>query len=276
MHIASAASDDRSHVTVIEIHPYYPPGVSKIIGSGTECFIGLIDNSRVLKYPRIPGNNASIEVEARLLTELGSHPRIVNSYGLKEHGLLLQYAPNGNLCEYITSNRSISLNQKLRWCKQAAEAVNYIHQKRVIHCDISVRNFLLDDKLDLLLADFQGMLKSPHGETLLDGLAREATKSSMPRVHGDFADVKTDIFALGSAIYFLIMGHEPFPELDDLEDEEEIECRFQNGDFPSDDHLCSTITDKCWRQLYESAEDIILNISELQASKKSGEGHEDN
>ena len=157
MHIASAASDDRSHVTVIEIHPYYPPGVSKIIGSGTECFIGLIDNSRVLKYPRIPGNNASIEVEARLLTELGSHPRIVNSYGLSEHGLLLQYAPNGNLSEYIRS--------------------------------------------------------AP---------------------------------------------------------------RFQNGYFRTDDHACSEITTKCRRQLYESAEDVIFDISELQTSKGVGEEHENN
>ena len=38
------------------------------------------------------------------------------------------------------------------------------------------------------------------------------------RDYGDFADVKTDIFALGSAIYSLMMGHEPFPNLDDLED----------------------------------------------------------
>lgn len=57
------------------------------------------------------------------------------------------------------------------------------------------------------------MLKSPHGETLLDGLSRECTKSFMSRSHGDFADVKTDIFALGSAIYFIMLGHEVFRNL---------------------------------------------------------------
>lgn len=67
-----------------------------------------------------------------------------------------------------------------------------------------------------------------------------------------------------------------FPELDDLEDEEEIESRFKNGDFPTDDHACFKITDKCWRQLYGSVEDIILDISEVQASKGAGEGHKDN
>ena len=136
----------------------------------------------------------SLEIEAQLLTELGSYPRILASKGLNEHGLGLKYAPSSNLYEYITSEPAISLDQKLRWCKQAAEAVKYIHEKHVIHCDINLRNFLLDDKLDLLLTNFQGMLKSAHGETVLDGLCRECSKSFMPPVHGDYADVKTDIF----------------------------------------------------------------------------------
>lgn len=38
------------------------------------------------------------------------------------------------------------------------------------------------------------MLKSPHCETLLDRFARENAESFMPRVHGDFADVKTDFW----------------------------------------------------------------------------------
>lgn len=110
------------------------------------------------------------------------------------------------------------------------------------------------------------MLKSPHGKTLLDGLSKECTKSFMSRSHGDFADVKTDIFALGSAIYFIMLGHEVFPELDTFNDDEDeqVALLFSNGDFPTDDHACSTITDKCWRQAYESAEDIIQDISQIQ------------
>jgi hypothetical protein len=48
------------------------------------------------------------------------------------------------------------------------------------------------------------------GETLLDGLSRERSKSYMPRDHGDFACVKTDLYAPGSAIYFLMTEHEVF------------------------------------------------------------------
>ncbi|KAJ5586998.1 uncharacterized protein N7459_002763 [Penicillium hispanicum] len=255
-----------SHVEIVEVRRYYPPGVSEIIGRGGECFIGAINDSAVLKYPCIAGNYESIHVEAQLLELLGSHPRIIASKGLTEHGLILQRASNGSLSDYITSQSFIPSGQKLLWCKQAAEAVSYIHGKHVIHCDINLRNFLLDKNFDLLLADFQGMLKSADGKILLDGLSRECSKSYLPRCHGDYACVKTDLFALGSAIYFVMTGREVFPELDSLDDDEEISSRFQNGLFPIDNHLCYHITDKCWKQQYQSADDVVSDISLIQAS----------
>ncbi|OJZ83725.1 hypothetical protein ASPFODRAFT_698056 [Aspergillus luchuensis CBS 106.47] len=190
-----------------------PPGVSQIIGCSGQHFIGLFNKSTVLMYPYIPGDRVGIEVEAGLLNLVGSHPWIIASRGLNEHGLVLQYARNGNVCDRFTSGHDISFDQRLRWCRQAAEAVKYIHQKRVIHCDINVRDLLRDDKFDVLLADFQGVLKWG---------SRESSKAYMPRVHGDILNAKTDIFALGSLFYHIMMGHEPFPELNDWEHDEEI------------------------------------------------------
>jgi serine/threonine protein kinase len=114
---------------------------------------------------------------------VGDHPRIIASYGLTEHGLILAYARNGSLYEYIDSKPSIFLWQRLQWCRQAAEAVEHIHQRNIIHCDVNLRNFLLDDNLDLLPADFQEMLKTEDGATLLDGLSRDCSKSFAPRSH---------------------------------------------------------------------------------------------
>lgn len=260
--------DHTPNTTVVFSREYYPPGVSKIIGRGGWCYIGLIDESTVLKYPKNPEEVDNIQVEARLLEVLGSHPRIIRSHGLTEHGLLLQYASNGNLSDYIAENPNISLEQKLHWCEQAAEAVRYIHEKNVLHCDINSRNLLLDGDLNLLLADFQGVLASTDGKTLLDGLSRENTKYHCPRVHCDYAEVKTDIFALGSAIYSIMTEHEVFPDLNSWEHEEEIEVRFGNGQFPTDTHPCCKITEKCWKQRYESARDVISDLCQIQLSSR--------
>jgi Serine/threonine protein kinase len=258
-----------SHVEIVEVRRYYPPGVSEIIGRGGECFIGAIDDSTVLKYPCIPGNHESIRIEAQILEVLGSHPRIIASKGLTKNGLILQRASNGSLSDHITSEASIDLPRRLLWCQQAAEAVNYIHQKHVIHCDIKLRNFLLDKNFDLMLADFQGMLKSADGKTLLDGLSRECSKSYLPRSHGDYACVKTDLFALGSAIYFIMTGHEIFPELDSLDDDEQILSRLRKWTCSRLTTMHATILRiKCWRQQYQSADDVVSDLSLIQASKE--------
>ncbi|OQE15756.1 hypothetical protein PENFLA_c030G04835 [Penicillium flavigenum] len=258
--------DQPPNTTVAFSLEYYPPGASKVIGRGSWCYIGLVDESTVLKYPKHLEEGDNIQVKAQLLEIVGSHPRIIKSHGLTEHGLLLQYAPKGNLSDYFAENPDIPLEQKLRWCKQAAEAVDYIHEKNILHCDINSRNFLLDSNLDLLLADFQGVLLSTDGKALLDGQSRESSKYHCPRVIADYAEVKTDIFALGSTIYFILMSHEVFPELISWEQEEEVEARFSNGQFPTDSHICSKVTAKCWQQCYESARDVIFDLSQIQLS----------
>ncbi|KAJ5927159.1 hypothetical protein N7516_008932 [Penicillium verrucosum] len=264
-HVSDSEADDTScpQTSAIVSHK---GRVSEIIGRGGECFVGAIDESTVLKYPCIPGDCESIQIEAQLLEVLGSHPRIIALKGLTENGLVLQRASNGSLNDYLTSQSFIPLGRRLLWCKQAAEAISYIHGKRIIHCDINLRNLLLDGSLNILLADFQGMLKSADGTTLLDGLSRECSKSYQPRVHGDYACVATDLFALGSAIYFIMTGHEVFPELDSLEDDEEILSRFQNGLFPNDNHTCSQITEKCWKQQYRQAAEVISDLCLIQVT----------
>ncbi|KAJ0414377.1 kinase-like domain-containing protein [Aspergillus carlsbadensis] len=226
------------NVEVIETRRYLPRPVTKIIARGGGDFIGFINNTTVLKYPCVPGNLKSLNIEAQLLEAVGTHPRIIASH----------------LCK------------RLHWCRQAAEAVEHIHQRNIVHCDINLRNFLLNNNLDLLLADFQGMLKAKDGTTLLDGLSRECSKSFAPRPHGDDADRKTDLFALGSAIYFIILGYDLFPDLDGDDADDEIAARFRNNQFPADDHACAQITDKRWNQQYTSAGELLFDIVQIQQS----------
>jgi serine/threonine protein kinase len=49
----------------------------------------------------------------------------------------------------------------LKWGWHVAEAVAYIHIKRVIHCDIGPGNLLLDKDLNVRVSDFQGRLLYP-------------------------------------------------------------------------------------------------------------------
>lgn len=50
-----------SHIEIVEVHRYYPNGIERIIGRGGENYIGVIDESTVLKYPCIPGITSNLK-----------------------------------------------------------------------------------------------------------------------------------------------------------------------------------------------------------------------
>ncbi|KAF7503563.1 hypothetical protein GJ744_003636 [Endocarpon pusillum] len=260
-----------SHITYVQIHQHLPLGVKRIIAHSGSCWIGQVDEITALKYPHTSEEMKRVRIEAKFLSVLGSHPRVVQSKGLTKDGLLLEFALNGNLNDYLITHPEVSLERRLAWCIQATEAVAYIHSKRVLHCDIRHDNLLPDADLDLKLAEFQGQHFSVDGEILLDALSLESTKAYLARKPADHASVRTDLFALGCAIYFIMMGHEVFPDLEKSKDEDEIGRRFREGDFPTDLHVCTAITAKCWKQLYLSARQVLTDLEAVREAITRGE-----
>jgi serine/threonine protein kinase len=255
----------------IEIIRYYPPGVTTIIASSFSCFLGRMDEDTVLKYPHDKNpdihEQARLNIEAQIYTILGEHDRIIKFKGGDGHGIRLEYAVNGSVSQYLRqASVKPTTPQRLRWAQQAAEGMAYIHKLGVLHCDINVNNLLLDQDLNIKFADFQGRYLSSDGTIILDGLSSENVKSSMPRSDPNHADQKTDIFALGSAIYYMMTGHEPFPELNpnDDDDEAEIVARYKSGQFPVlDPQLGGQIIHSCWVGAYGSASEVADDFQKL-------------
>lgn len=256
-----------------EVHYYYqyhPPGVTSVIASGMSTWIGEVDECTVLKYPLEPsGDMSRLEVERKLLEIIGPHERVIGLKGFSDTGLYLERAQNGHIANYLESaNPPPTTKQRLMWCREAAEAVAWIHSRRILHCDIHPLNILLDDDLHVKLADFQGQHISENGEVLLDGGSAEPTRFCCPRDDIFHADVKTDIFALGCLIYFIMLSHQVYPDIIDGEEgwREKVEDRFRRQQWPLEQHLCSRITLKCWKKEYESAQEIVQDIKSLDNS----------
>ena len=244
--------------------PFYKPeGVIEFLGLGTDSFVGTVDETTVLKYPKTPGDKTALSVldlEARILTTIGPHKHVIGFKGQRADGLMLERLRRGSLAQFLR-DYTPTLQQRLAWARQATEAVAVTHKAGVLHCDINVNNFLLDDNLTIKLCDFQGRLLRADGSIERDGLARENIKSFMPRVDPNHADQKTDIFALGSTFYHIMQGHEPFPDLDSLKDEEQIEARFVSRQFPKVDSLIMNyVIHKCWAGEYDSAEAVLQDL----------------
>ena len=164
----------------------------------------------------------------------------------------LEYAIKGTVRDLLRNPKSacsITYGDRLKWSLQAAKGLAYIHTKNIIYCDISTRNFLLDKNLDVKISGFQGIYINPYG-VVFNGFALENAKSYLPRLI-NFSDEKSDLFTPSSAIYEIMTGHEPFPELNELDDEEDIERRYMEGRFPAlDDVMGGYLVYKYWSLAY--------------------------
>ncbi len=88
------------------------------------------------------------------------------------------YLPGGSLADLLKNNGPPSEIEALTWCRDALNALNYVHEFGIVHRDIKPSNLMLDELRQLRLIDF--------------GIAR---------VFGDKRLTRTGDGAIGTACY---------------------------------------------------------------------------
>jgi serine/threonine protein kinase len=87
--------------------------------------------------------------------------------------------------------------------------------------------------------------------------------------HPDTKDAseKSEIFALGSTFYEILVGKKPYEGSDDIE----IEQAFKNGNFPRLETLpaLSMVIFKCWSGQYQTAAELLQDIKKEATAKST-------
>ena len=228
-------------------------------------------------FPSCTDTNFQAEKEAyERFSARGHPPTILKYYGVEEPAsVILELAEYGRLDKYLWDSKyNFAFNQRkppsqddlYRWARQAAEALSFAHSCGVLHSDIHCVNFLLDEELNLKVADWAG--------ASIDG---SKSWSFYRRTH-QLLDVKgttiaSEIFGLGSALYWMVSGHDLFPELDGDHEKEGIRHRFQEKKFPDTSELLvlRTVIMKCWNLEYSSMAEVIEGIdTEIRQGARVG------
>ena len=158
-----------------------------------------------------------LKKEASILLEL-DHPNIVNVSEVFEENntayMVMEFIDGGNLKEFITKN-SLTMNDVLRYAKQVAEALQYIHGYNIIHLDVKPANILIDNAGNSKLIDF-GIAKQYTDTGLQTQAATVATFSKGYSPIEQYAvnrkekyGAYTDIYALGATLYHCLTGEIP-------------------------------------------------------------------
>ncbi|MCA8963227.1 MAG: serine/threonine protein kinase, partial [Planctomycetes bacterium] len=152
------------------------------------------------------------------------HPHIVpiHDYG-QEHDVYyivmgLVSGPDGkavSLNDLIRSHGGqLPLPTALRIMEQACSALEYAHQKNVVHRDIKPGNLLIDSQGNLRLVDFgiASSIDRPGDHTLTgSGAMLGSLRYISPEQRDDPASVdgRSDLFSLGKVFYKMLTGRVP-------------------------------------------------------------------
>lgn len=158
------------------------------------------------------------------LTATLDHPNIVTVFdsGVTDDGrlyLVMRYVEGRSLDEHSAA-RGRSVEESLRLFTEVCEAVNYAHQRGVIHRDLKPNNILIDADGAPHLLDFglakhrdaveeaQRSMQTQEGE-FIGTLAYAAPE----QVGGDphAVDVRSDVYSLGVILFEMLTGAHPYP-----------------------------------------------------------------
>ncbi|EDO33625.1 predicted protein [Nematostella vectensis] len=132
--------------------------------------------------------------------------------------IILDLADNGDLLEYIRSNGAIPENEARLFYHQLVDAVEYLHNKGVVHRDLKCENILLNRDNRILISDF-GFARTQHvmadtGKRRLSQTFCGSYAYAPPEILRGIAYDGTlaDIWSLGVVLYTMVSASLPFDD----------------------------------------------------------------
>lgn len=155
--------------------------------------------------------------EAHNISQL-NHPNVIHVSEVFEENNTVYYAmkylEGGSLRDLVRrQGKPLGEAQALRYVRQIADALNYMHKRHICHLDVKPANIMLDGEDNAVLIDF-GIAKryndkGQESTTAPLGISKGYTppEQYQDMLH-DFSPT-SDVYSLGATLYFLVTGHDP-------------------------------------------------------------------
>lgn len=174
----------------------------------TQVAIKIIDKTRLNSE-----NLEKIYREVQIM-KLLNHPHIIKLYQVMETKDMLyivtEYAKNGEMFDYLTSNGRMSENEARKKFWQILTAVDYCHRHHIVHRDLKTENLLLDANMNIKLADFGFGNFYNAGDPLSTWCGSPPYAAPEVFEGKEYEGPQLDIWSLGVVLYVLVCGSLPF------------------------------------------------------------------
>ena len=177
---------------------------------------GMFEMDVAMKFLRSdrPDVLERFKFERRVLAQL-DHPNIARLIdgGVTPDGLpyLVTEFVEGEQLDRWCEHKRPKLRERLRLFLQVCDAVAYAHSELVVHRDIKPGNILIDadDTAHLLDFGIAKVVSGPGLDEATDESPHTPEYAAPEQVQGGAITVRTDVYALGLLLYWLLTGERP-------------------------------------------------------------------
>ncbi|KAF4981422.1 hypothetical protein FZEAL_2770 [Fusarium zealandicum] len=179
-------------------------------GTGQQVALKIIARKKLIS--RDMAGRVEREIE---YLQLLRHPHIIKLFTViktaNEIIMVLEYA-GGELFDYIVQHGRMKEPEARRFFQQMLCAVEYCHRHKIVHRDLKPENLLLDENLNVKIADFGLSNIMTDGNFLKTSCG--SPNYAAPEVIGGklYAGPEVDVWSCGVILYVLLVGRLPFDD----------------------------------------------------------------
>lgn len=185
-------------------------------GMGTVHLVTNLEASRLEALKTLSFNDerrvTRFKEEFNIISSLDSD-LITKAYELNESPLFItmEYIEGQSLGSLIKDGKLPDYRQRLIWLKSVAQALQHIHSKKILFCDLSPGNIMLTKANQIKLIDFGISIRlgeNPYSKP--QGTVGTNYYMSPEQLKGDKLDYRSDLYSFGVVAYELLTGLKAF------------------------------------------------------------------
>jgi predicted Ser/Thr protein kinase len=205
-----------------------PYRVVRTLGRGGMGMVYLAEDTRLARSVTLkvlhPQDTADEKRRERLRLEARAaaalvHPNVAAVHALEEFEgqlfIVSEYVPGRTARDQLDRGGPLPVAEALEVARQVARGLDAAHRRGIIHRDLKPENILIGDNGIVRILDF-GIARTVADEPGRQRLTATGVMVGTPgymapeQLDGAAGDVRSDLFALGTVLYELVSGANPF------------------------------------------------------------------
>jgi hypothetical protein len=200
--------------------------VVRLLGAGgmarvylaTDTELSTLVALKVLSDELLESSDARVRLrrEAQNAAKLRGHPHIatfldlihVDVKGRQFPVIVMEYVEGRSCAEHLAEH-AVGVHRAMRWASQVADAVDYAHDRGVLHCDLKPQNIQVTPDDSIKVLDF-GVARAVYGPSTAEIVTGTVPYMAPEQIAEKRFTEAGDIYSLGVTLFELTTRQRPF------------------------------------------------------------------